>query len=109
MLAGGALSTTSRKLISEAVRDTLHQPFRAPLVPPLNDCLSILESSSSVSPPPGLLGVFLSGSGPCVGAFASGDFDQIGTIFVETFEKYGIECEYKVLDVVTVGGGVIAN
>ena len=106
MLAGGALSTTNKKLISEAVRDSLHQPFRAPLVPPLNDCLSLLDSSS---PPPGLLGVFLSGSGPCIGAFACGDFDEIGALFVKIFEKYGVDCEYKVLDVVKVGGGLIRN
>mmetsp|Transcript_2919 Transcript_2919/g.4528 ORF Transcript_2919/g.4528 Transcript_2919/m.4528 type:complete len:228 (-) Transcript_2919:100-783(-) len=104
MLAGGALSSTNKQAISEAVKDQLHQPFRAPLVPALNDCLSLLSSSS---PPSGLLGVFLSGSGPCVGGFACDHFGEIGGLFVKIFGRYDIDCEYRVLDVVKTGAEVV--
>ena len=46
-------------LLAEATRDRLHEPYRAPLVPGLLDCLAAARAA-------GALGAFLSGAGPTV-------------------------------------------
>jgi homoserine kinase len=56
-----ALATGSRHALSTALEDTLHQPYRAPLVPGLTETLSLRT--------PGLLGCTLSGAGPSVLVF----------------------------------------
>ena len=57
-----ALTTGNWALIREGMRDRIHQPYRAKLIPGLEEILS-LEIK-------GLLGVALSGAGPTVFAFA---------------------------------------
>ena len=80
------------ELIREAMRDRLHQPYRAPLVPGLEEVLA-LENV------PGLIGAALSGSGPTVFALATGHFEQVAKAIVACFELRGIECVARVVDV----------
>jgi homoserine kinase len=61
-------------LLSEALRDRLHQPYRLPLVPGLASVLRMNEETALI---PGLLGVALSGAGSTMIAFASGEFESI--------------------------------
>lgn len=98
----GALTTRRFDLIREAMRDRLHQPYRARLAPGLEDALRLNEELDS----PGLLGVALSGSGPTVVALAVDDFDQIGNAISQCFRSHGVDCIYRVLDVER-GGRVI--
>ena len=79
-------------LIREAMRDRLHQPYRAPLVPGLEDVLG-LENV------PGLIGVALSGSGPTVLALATSHFEEVATAISACFELRGIACVARILDV----------
>lgn len=69
--------------IREAMRDRLHQPYRAPLVPGLDEILE-LEAE-------GLLGVALSGAGPTVVAFADGRAEEIGATVRSIFARRGID------------------
>jgi homoserine kinase len=61
-----AVASGNLQWLREACRDTLHQPYRAPLVPGLSDALEgALEA--------GALAAFLSGAGPSVAALARED------------------------------------
>jgi len=62
-------------LISEALRDRLHQPYRAPMAPGLGDVLAL---NDEISKYPGLLGVAISGAGSTLIAFANDNCDSIG-------------------------------
>jgi homoserine kinase len=91
-----ALYERRYELIREAMRDRLHQPYRAPLVPGLEEVLQ-LENV------PGLIGVALSGSGPTVLALATSHFEQVAKAIAACFELRGIECVSRVVDVETEG------
>ncbi|MEW6129337.1 MAG: homoserine kinase [Acidobacteriota bacterium] len=83
-------------LFREAMRDRLHQPYRAPLVPGLAEILN-LENVE------GLLGVALSGSGPTVFALANDDFEGVKQALVAVFASRGIECKAHIVAVDTTG------
>ena len=61
-------------LFSEALRDRLHQPYRAPHGPGLGDLLRLNDETSAHA---GLLGVAVSGAGSTVIAFGTESFSQI--------------------------------
>ncbi|MBO0725994.1 MAG: homoserine kinase [Blastocatellia bacterium] len=73
-LLQAAISERRFDLLSEALRDRLHQPFRAPLAPGLGEVLKLNEETSAH---PGLLGVAISGAGSALVAFATGNCDAI--------------------------------
>lgn len=66
-----ALQTGRLELLREAARDRLHQPYRAPLVPGMDEVLAEGESA-------GALACFLSGAGPTLLALVTGDGAEIG-------------------------------
>jgi len=66
-----ALQTGRLELLREAVRDRLHQPYRAPLVPGMLEVLGEGERA-------GALACFLSGAGPTLLALTGGDAGAIG-------------------------------
>jgi homoserine kinase len=80
-----ALGERRYDLLREAMRDRLHQPYRAPLVPGLEDVLDLNNV-------PGLVGAALSGSGPTVFALATSHFEQVAKAIASCFELRGIEC-----------------
>jgi homoserine kinase len=73
-LLQAALAERRFELINEALRDRLHQPYRAPLAPGLSDVLQLNEEAARY---PGLLGVAISGAGSTMIAFATGGCDAI--------------------------------
>ncbi len=75
--------------LREAMRDRLHQPFRAPLLPGLRD---VLELDGA-----GLLGVALSGAGSTVVAFAEAHEAEIGERIRDVFSRHGLASEVRVL------------
>jgi homoserine kinase len=91
-----ALTTGNWALIREAMRDRIHQPYRAKLIPGLEEILA-LEIK-------GLLGVALSGAGPTVFAFVDPKRSaEIGTALTATFKKHGVEAAAHLLDIDTAG------
>ncbi len=62
--------------------DRWHQPFRAPLIPGLDEVLSLSL--------PGLLGVCLSGAGPSILALAKDHASAIGESIREILAKHGV-------------------
>ena len=73
-LLQAALAEKRFELLNEALRDLLHQPYRAPLAPGLSD---VLKLNDEVRKHPGLLGVAISGAGSTMIAFASGHCAEI--------------------------------
>lgn len=83
-------------LFREAMRDRLHQPYRARLIPGLEDILQLRDL-------PGLLGVALSGAGPSVVAFCSGHAEEVGEAMVACFRAKNIAAHARRLPVDTAG------
>lgn len=95
-----ALISGNHWILREAMRDHLHQPFRAPLIPGFDEVLTLDV--------PGLLGVALSGAGPTVLAFAPpGAADSVGRAIAATFGRHGVNATPHVLNVDEVGREVM--
>ena len=91
-----ALTTGNWSLIREGMRDRIHQPYRAKLIPGLEDILA-LEIK-------GLLGVALSGAGPTVFAFVDPKRAvEVGNTLTKTFEKNGVEAAAHLMEIDTAG------
>lgn len=84
-LAVAALLKGEFHLLREALRDRLHQPFRAPLIPGFEEVLHL--NSEEI---PGLAGICLSGAGPSVLAFAEHNLEEIYTRIAGIFARHGI-------------------
>src|SRR5207253_8571118 len=78
-----ALTTGNLLLLREAMRDRIHQPYRAALIPGFEEILALAT--------PGLLGVALSGAGPTVFALATpSQSANVGRAITGVFEKHGV-------------------
>ncbi|MCI0491044.1 MAG: homoserine kinase [Blastocatellia bacterium] len=71
-LLQAALAEKRFDLLGEALRDRLHQPFRAPLAPGTSEVLQLNDA-----PLNGLLGIAISGAGSSLIAFATGNCGEI--------------------------------
>lgn len=86
-LLQAAISEGRYELIPEALRDRIHQPYRAPLVPALSE---VLKLNNELDQYPGLLGVAISGAGSTMIAFALGDCTNIAEAMKARIEACGI-------------------
>lgn len=77
-------------LLSTAMEDRLHQPFRASLVPGMRKVLAAAKLA-------GAKGVTLSGAGPSVIALADSNFDLIARVMGDTFRQNGVKCRTVIL------------
>ena len=66
-------------LLCEAARDRLHQPYRAPLVPGMEEVLAVGERA-------GALACFLSGAGPTLLALVAGEGGSVGERMVSRWK-----------------------
>ncbi|PPQ98896.1 hypothetical protein CVT24_003527 [Panaeolus cyanescens] len=83
------------ELIYEAMKDRVHQPYRKTLIPGLPEVTSTITPTTH----PGLLGICLSGAGPTILALATSNFESIAEDARKIFSRFGIEIDWKVLDV----------
>lgn len=79
-----ALGGGRAELLAEALRDRLHQPWRAPLLPGFEEILKLRDI-------PGLLGVALSGAGPSVVAFCRDQRTEGEEAIVACFRRQNIQ------------------
>jgi homoserine kinase len=86
-LLQAALAEGRYELLTEALRDRLHQPYRAPLVPALSEVLKLNHERKQY---PGLLGVAISGAGSTMIAFALGSCADIAAAMQARIEACGI-------------------
>ena len=74
-------------LLSEALRDRLHQSFRAPHGAGLGEALRLNDETERYR---GLLGVALSGAGSTIIAFATENFAEIAAVMRDRFAGCGV-------------------
>jgi homoserine kinase len=91
-----ALATCNKKLLREAMKDRIHQPYRAKLIPGLEEILELHTD--------GLLGIALSGAGPTVFAFVEPDLAQhVGNAIKEKYADHNVTAEAHLIDIDTTG------
>jgi homoserine kinase len=81
-LLGAALAAGRADLLRAAVRDKLHQPYRAGAIPGLAEILDLDD--------PALVAVALSGAGPSVLALVHDEPQRIGRVIAEIFARHGV-------------------
>ena len=89
--------------ISEAMRDRLHQPYRADLIPGFTKVLQQITHNAY----PGLLGVALSGAGPSILALATSNFETIAEAIITILSgAQPIHYDWQVLELAEDGATV---
>jgi homoserine kinase len=96
------LQNSDWEVLAEAMEDRLHQPYRAPFIPGIEDMFSQIKKT-------GLAGAALSGSGPSVVSLTKkGREEAISKIMKDAFLKAGTTCRALVLEVDLEGTKLIA-
>lgn len=80
-----AFATGSTGAFPAALADRFHQPYRAPLVPGLEDILKLRA--------PGLLGCALSGAGPSILVFYETGYEAVCGLVRQVFGFHGVDSE----------------
>ncbi|WPK27445.1 hypothetical protein PUMCH_004832 [Australozyma saopauloensis] len=96
------LAKVDHKLIYESMKDKIHQPYRALLIPGLETVLAEVTPESN----PGLCGICLSGAGPTILCLATENFEEIANTVVDIFSKKNVKCLWEVLDLAYEGATV---
>jgi len=82
-LLGAAFAAGRTDLLRSAMRDRIHQPYRASFVPGLEEMLAFDG--------PGVLGIALSGAGPSVLALVEADAaSRVSDAFIDAFARHGV-------------------
>jgi len=95
-----ALTTGDWGLLSTAIADKMHQPYRSKLIAGYAD----VERAALDS---GAAAVALSGAGPSLIAFAESQHDPIASAMQAAFEKNGVACRTFVAGVAGPGAQVV--
>lgn len=80
-----ALATGSSNAFPLAIEDRMHQPYRARMVPGLEDALRLRA--------PGLLGCALSGAGPSILVFYETGYESVSSLVQQIFAMHGRQSE----------------
>jgi homoserine kinase len=91
-----ALEKADYDLLSEAMQDRLHQPYRVPLIPGMAEAMRAARDA-------GAAGVALSGAGPSLIAFSADGLDRIGSAAARAFKEAGLNVRQWQLAVDTDG------
>lgn len=86
-LLQAAIAQKRFDLLSEALRDRLHQPYRSPLAAGIGDVLSLNDEIRNY---PGLVGVAISGAGSTIAGFATDRCSEIAAEMRARFEAAGV-------------------
>ncbi|HHU31897.1 MAG TPA: homoserine kinase [Clostridia bacterium] len=97
-----ALQEGDYNLLGQVMKDKIHQPYRLPLVPGMNEVFKAALQAGAIS-------VALSGSGPTLIAFSQNNSEIIGQAMQNAFLQYDISCQYKILKPDLNGAIVINN
>ena len=91
-----AFATGDFGMLSLAMKDRLHQPYRSPLIHGFNE---VADAAAQA----GALGVALSGAGPTVVAYCMTEMPAVAEKMVQVFAQHQVECEVKILPIDTTG------
>jgi len=90
-----AIATGSTSAFPAALEDKFHQPYRAALVPGLDDILKLRA--------PGMLGCALSGAGPSILVFYERGYEQVCDLVRQVFALHGHASEVLLAPVAECG------
>lgn len=96
----GALTSGNLAFLAQALDDRLHQPYRASLIPGMQEVFDAGKAA-------GALGVAISGAGPSLMAYTMENGPQIGKAMTEVFERHQISARYLCLDIDYNGAQVV--
>lgn len=99
-LSVAALISGEFALLGEAMRDRLHQPYRAHLVPGMDDAIAAALAA-------GAHGACLSGSGPTIAAFVSAVGEEVGAAMEKAFARAGVRARAQFLALSAEGAQVV--
>lgn len=85
------LYLNKKEFLHYGVQDKIHQNRRYPLLPAMGATVNVLNEERAC------LGAFVSGAGPAVAAFTSGNGAKLGTLAVEELRRWNIDSEYRVV------------
>jgi homoserine kinase len=86
-----ALAVGDRRVLREAMRDRLHQPYREPLIPGMQ---SVFRAAFSA----GASGVAISGAGPSLVALTWEHFEAVAAAMKAAWSAFGVNAESLILD-----------
>jgi homoserine kinase len=86
--------------LAAAMEDQLHQPYRSPLVPGMTEAIAAGYEAHA-------LGVALSGAGPTLIALVQHDAKGVASVLQETFRRYGVSCDTRIVQPDTEGAVVV--
>ncbi len=95
-LLAGALARGELSVLYEAMSDRIHQPYRAALIPGLEELLATGQQY-------GAIGVALSGAGPTMIALTDKDDKQLTDHIHHVLHKHGVNANIVTLSIDTVG------
>jgi len=88
-----ALQNSDWEILAEAMEDRLHQPYRVPFIPGIEEMFMKIKKT-------GLAGIALSGSGPSVISLTKrGREETVSKIMKDAFLNAGLTCHTLVLEV----------
>jgi len=97
-----AFATGTYEALGAAMADRLHQPYRAHLVPGIDQAIAAARAA-------GALGAALSGSGPTIIAFAAAGEEAIAAAMKDALARVGVRAETRALEVWGEGARVIPS
>ena len=96
-----ALATGSTSAFPAALEDRFHQPYRAALVPGLDEILKLRA--------PGLLGCALSGAGPSIVVFFERGHESVCDLICQIFRLHGHQSEVLVANIAQQGFEILPS
>jgi homoserine kinase len=98
-----ALETGDMALLGDVMEDSLHQPYRLPLIPGSREAIRAAREA-------GASGVALSGAGPSLIAFSGQPADPgIGLVMQAAFERAGLSARIFPLNISQSGASVVID
>ena len=94
-----AVATRNFEMLSQAMNDRLHQPYRIPLIPGYDE---IAEAATRA----GAFGVALSGAGPSVAAYCTTAMHEVAEKMSQAFARHQVACDVKILPIDATGATV---
>lgn len=94
-----AVATGDFGMLSQAMNDRLHQPYRIPLIPGYDE---IAEAAMQA----GALSVALSGAGPTIAAYCTTSMRSVAEKMSQAFARHQVACDVKILSIDSTGATV---
>ena len=97
-----AVATGNFDMLSLAMNDRLHQPYRSRLIRGFDD---VAEAATQA----GALSVALSGAGPSIAAYCTTAMHNVAEKMSQAFARHQVACDVKILPIDTIGATVQLN